>query len=154
MAGRPRTMHKRVEELTARADALLSDSYSLMPKQYREYVNPSDSVGAAWDDAWGAVSDNCRSLEALRKLLAEKAGIIFGKNELIEIDGESKTLAEWSAEYVIPEQLILDRVRDGWDLEYAVCRRDPDYDRHDDESEADAPADDPPAMATPVAAEE
>ena len=52
----------------------------------------------------------------------------------------------------VPEQLILDRVRRGWDWERAVIMRvdcTPDV-----ESEADTPADDPPVMATPVAAEE
>ena len=152
MAGRPKTMHKRVEELTARALTLGNDYVALMPEQYREHVNPSDSVGAAWYKSWGQVADNWRSLEALRKLLAEKAGIMFGKDELIEIDGESKTLAEWSAEHRISEQRILDRLRNGMDLERAVSM--PIDLTPNVESEADAPNDDPPETATPGAAEE
>jgi hypothetical protein len=145
-------MHKRVRDLTAGVHALYDDLYALMPKQYHENPNPSDPVSAAWRDAMSGMADGWDSLNTLSELLKAKAGIIVEKDELIEFDGESNTLAGWSAEYGTPEAVILDRVRDGMNWETAVTM--PVDDRHETESFVDTPADDPPATATSGAAEE
>lgn len=45
-------------------------------------------------------------------------------NRLITIDGEEKTLIEWSEETGISRQLIQDRINRGWDAELA-CYKEP-----------------------------
>jgi hypothetical protein len=114
-------MLKHVGELTRRAYALRNDFYVLMPEKYRDDRSYSrDAVREAWQNAMTALASGWRQLNDLRSVLKEKAGIIVEKDELIEIDSESKTLADWAAEYDIPEHVILDRVRCGADWEWAV----------------------------------
>mgnify|MGYP001260946171 CR=1 FL=1 len=120
MAGRPRTMLKEVSKLTLRAQVLWNDIQKLMPEQYREDSYRRDEVAESWRDASSGIATGYHGLNDLGKLLAVKAHIIVEKDQLIEIDDESATLAEWAAEYRIPEQVILDRVRCGWDWERAV----------------------------------
>jgi hypothetical protein len=43
-------------------------------------------------------------------------------NRWITIDGERKLLVEWAAEYGVSPQLILGRLRAGWDEETAVTK--------------------------------
>jgi hypothetical protein len=43
-------------------------------------------------------------------------------NRLIEIDGETRTLTEWSIEYGISKQLVFDRLKRGWSEERSVTK--------------------------------
>lgn len=113
-------MLKEAGKLTMRALALWQDIQKLMPEQYREESYRRDEVAEAWRQASTGIATGYHGLNDLGKLLAVKAHIIAEKDQLIEIDEESATLAEWAAEYQIPEQVILDRVRCGWDWERAV----------------------------------
>lgn len=56
-------------------------------------------------------------------------------NHFLEIDGENKTIAEWSKEYGTSEELIHSRLKSGWDPELAVTTPPRKYKRK--ESNAD-----------------
>jgi hypothetical protein len=113
-------MLKRVDELAWRAHAYGDDLYNRMPRQYEERPNSSDPLGTAWREAVRAAANNYQAVYALRELLAKKAGIEPPENELITIDGDTTTLAEWARLYGIPVDLILARVRGGADWESAI----------------------------------
>jgi hypothetical protein len=115
-------MLKEVSKLTMRALALWQDIQKLMPEQYRKQSYRRDEVAESWRQASGGIAAGYHGLNELGKLLAVKAHIVIEKDQLIEIDEESATLAKWAREYQIPEQVILDRVRCGWDWEYAVTK--------------------------------
>ena len=72
MAGRPRTMLKRISELTARADAFGSDLYDLTPSQYVERPHPGDPLTVAWNEALRNAGFTFNAMTRLRNLLAEK----------------------------------------------------------------------------------
>lgn len=67
---------------------------------------------------------------------------------LITLDGETKTLAEWCREYRISKQLVIDRVKRGWDEETAITKPAAKYrdnqERQREEREADDTEDDWP----------
>jgi hypothetical protein len=122
MAGRPKTMLKKVSSLSMRALALWNDIRRLTPEQYREEPYLRGEAAEGWRQASSGIATGYHGLNDLGKLLAVKAKIIVEKDQQIEIDEESATLTEWSAEYGVPEQVILDRVRCGWDWETAVTK--------------------------------
>lgn len=77
MAGRPRTMLKRITELTDRAKAFADDLWALMPDQYGEqYLGrraySSDPVSEAWLASMTAAAETHRCLTELGELLANK----------------------------------------------------------------------------------
>mgnify|MGYP001765424505 CR=1 FL=1 len=55
MAGRPRTMAKRVLKLEQRADDLYGDFLELIPTQYERNTPRKDPLHAAWHSAMEAV---------------------------------------------------------------------------------------------------
>jgi hypothetical protein len=134
MAGRPKAMLRKVSKLTMRASALWNDIQKLMPEQYRDGSSLKYPLSHSWNDASMRVAAGYHGLNELGKQLAIKAKIIVEKDQLIEIDEESATLAEWSAEYGVPEQVILDRVRCGWDWETAVTKPATDDELRPEES--------------------
>jgi hypothetical protein len=113
-------MLKEISRLTMRALALWSDIQKVMPGQYREKPFLRDPVSQAWREASDKIGLGWNGLNELGMLLAVKAKIIVEKDQVLEFDGDSATFAEWCAEYDIPEAVVLDRVRCGWDLEKAI----------------------------------
>ena len=75
MAGRPRTMARKVAELEGLASELADRLDSVAPQQYRGKVNPQDALAVAWSDALNAVWMAVYELESLTDLLCAKAGI-------------------------------------------------------------------------------
>ena len=121
MAGRPRTMHRKVNDLASRAQASAEDLWELKPGPYRERSNPRDSVREAWQAAMSSAIHTHHKLEALAALVAEKIPAEpVGSNTPITIDGETMTLAEWARLYNNPQELILKRVKVGFDWERAI----------------------------------
>ena len=55
MAGRPRTMHRKVNELAAKGLDVLSPLHELAPAQYFDEAKdgPTDPLRDAWRDAVG-----------------------------------------------------------------------------------------------------
>ncbi|HEY3393753.1 MAG TPA: hypothetical protein VGK58_13665 [Lacipirellulaceae bacterium] len=72
MAGKPRTMLKRVSELVAYADAFGAQLYAITPSQYLERHDSSDPLAAAWLDALERAAHSLHAVSALKTLLAEK----------------------------------------------------------------------------------
>ena len=137
MAGRPRTMSKRAKDFADRLHGLGDELFALMPDQYKKRENPRDPIHAAWQKAVLDLSDGWRAVKALCDLLAVKAGIAIepvelddgvnpsdpdqvGDSDIIVMDEESDTLAEWAVCYDIPIDVIRQRVREGADWELAI----------------------------------
>lgn len=77
MAGRPRTMAKRVGEIETLMEELLAHFERVMPEQYRTNPSLDDPVSCAWKAAWSALQDaDCLLTELLEllKLKAAKTG--------------------------------------------------------------------------------
>ena len=121
MAGRPKTMHKRVAAITAGVQANCDRLFGLVPKQYHKSPDDDDPTCTGWRDAMTGMARGWESLNELKKLSAAKAGIVED-GELIEIDGDMQTLDEWSVLYQNPKQVILDRVAKGDNWENALTR--------------------------------
>ena len=92
MAGRPRTMYKRVHELLARTEALADELYALMPDQYKERPNVREPVCNAWRASMTAVAQSHSHLTTLAELIAEKIPKVSPEAAPITIDGETMTL--------------------------------------------------------------
>src|SRR5215470_3053341 len=114
MAGRPRTMHRKVNELVSRAERFAEDLYELMPSQYHERPNPRDPVSEAWRASMTSFAQGWRHLTELAELLAAKVRKLPSENDLVEIDGDTMSVADWARLYGRPAQLVLERVRMGW----------------------------------------
>ena len=74
MAGRPRTMVRRVKQLLERYTAIDQELRELMPKQYLEPTN--DSLGKCWQravQATGSVFDYLFDLGCLLEFKADAA---------------------------------------------------------------------------------
>ncbi len=120
MAGRPRTLHKNVNELTARARAFADDLWELMPRQYSERPTPGDPVCEAWRASITSAAEGWRHLTELAELLGEKVRKISPEDGLVTIAGETMSAAEWAELYDLSVQLVLERVRAGWDWDLAL----------------------------------
>lgn len=71
MAGRPRTMARRVNDISFRLNALSAELESLMPEQYQK---PSkDELGGAWRAAMNAVANADDLLDDLAAHLEVRA---------------------------------------------------------------------------------
>ncbi len=152
MAGRPRTKYRRVREMTTRAHELCEELWALMPRQYDERPNPADRLCVAWRDAMRDVVGGWEVLEALGELLAKKVRVALTESDPLEIDGETKSVAEWAELYEIPPAVILTRIRDGLDAEPAVIS--PLEGPSGDDAASAGPAEEPTATASPTAADE
>lgn len=75
MAGRPRTMAKRVLKLEQRADELYGDFLELIPRQYERNTPRKAPLHAAWHSAMVAVETVSDAFYQLSDLLRERAGI-------------------------------------------------------------------------------
>ena len=120
MAGRPRTMHRNVNELAARAKAFAEDLWALMPKQYHDRPTPGDPICEAWRASITSAAEGWRHLTELEELLGEKVRKVSPEDGPVTIDGETMSAAEWADLYDLPVQLVLERVRAGWDWELAL----------------------------------
>ena len=76
MAGRPRTMAKRVTALEDRALQLTDDLLKIVPSQYLGHPNDGDPFNAAWNRAVDRVHDSMYAFAGLGNLVREKAGIV------------------------------------------------------------------------------
>ncbi len=75
MAGNPRKMLKRFEDIEQRASGVCSDLNDLMPEVYRERPNDRDPLGQSWAAAYDAVTNLSDVLDTLGDLLRAKAGV-------------------------------------------------------------------------------
>ena len=75
MAGRPKTMAKRVTALEDRALQLTIDLFKIVPLQYLDHPNDGDPFNRAWNEATDATRTAMCKLEDLGALVREKAGI-------------------------------------------------------------------------------
>lgn len=75
MAGRPKTMAKRVGVLEEQAVWLSLEVFKARPSQYREKPDAGDPINAAWNDAMEIAHMASICLERLGDLLRKKAGI-------------------------------------------------------------------------------
>ena len=80
MAGRPKTMAKRVTELFERVSLLYDDLHFLTPSQYRDGAHSSTEVGQLWKFASEAAFYLCLTLDELGDNLRYKAGIVDQKS--------------------------------------------------------------------------
>lgn len=76
MAGRPKTMARKITELEARALQLAQDYFELMPKMYRDQVNPQDPINQSWNKTLDQVMGLLKAIEQLGDLYRAKAGIL------------------------------------------------------------------------------
>src|SRR3954464_3351466 len=78
MAGRQRSMARKVAALQQKSDVLFATFSELMPELYRERLlsnNPlsMQPVCEAWGNAWAGISSAHKGLVALRELLEQRA---------------------------------------------------------------------------------
>jgi hypothetical protein len=81
MAGRQRSMARKVAVIEQKADELFATFYELMPELYRERILSNhplsmQPVCAAWGEAWAGASAAHKGLVALRKLLEQRAAAL------------------------------------------------------------------------------
>ena len=79
MAGRPKTMAKRLAEIEERAFRLSVDLCKLRPYQYRERegAEGEDEYAAVWNAAVRATSSAANAVNHLLGLAEERAGLDF-----------------------------------------------------------------------------
>lgn len=75
MAGRPKTMLTRAEQLEVVAFKVADALLQRMPRQYDEEIAPDDCLGEAWRDAYRATMHSWLMLADLADLLRRKAGL-------------------------------------------------------------------------------
>jgi hypothetical protein len=76
MAGRQRTIAKKVAALAAKSDRLGAALYELMPQLYKDRANNNQSlspINAAWNEAMLAMCESHRAIRNLSQLLGERA---------------------------------------------------------------------------------
>jgi hypothetical protein len=81
MAGRQRSMARKVAALEQKADELFAAFYALMPELYRErllskHALSMQPVCATWGGAWAGLSAAHKGIIALHKLLEERAAAL------------------------------------------------------------------------------
>ncbi len=103
MAGRPKTMVKRVERLGHQVVRLRCDLEEQMPEQYMYHPDDRDPINKAWNRARDAASLATAHLGSLSGLLREKAkstrssptAVVFDEAEQPEPDTvDAEKLAE------------------------------------------------------------
>ena len=71
MAGRPRTMAKRVDSLLVKSAELYNEFFAVMPATYRDRPT-SDPVSEAWNEALTQLGYAYHSVNGLLELLQAK----------------------------------------------------------------------------------
>jgi len=140
MAGRPKTMYRKVKGVADRMYALGEELFEVMPDQYKKRENTRDRIHSAWREAiadllsgWRAVSSLCDPLAAKTGIATQPAEPVsldddvnpadpdqVADNDMIILDGIADTLVEWAICFDIPVEVIRQRVRDGADWELAL----------------------------------
>ena len=75
MAGRPKTMAKRVDCLEVAAFQLVDAILQTIPEQYQADFEKGDLVGQAWNESYNTAADLWMAIGDLGELLRKKAGI-------------------------------------------------------------------------------
>ena len=91
MAGRPKTMVKRVLALLKQAEALAEQFRQTMPAQYRERYDKDDEICHAWCAAWKGTMDASDRLDDLADVLCKKAG---SERPVLGADNEASDTSE------------------------------------------------------------
>lgn len=85
MAGRPRTMAKRVLEIEKRAEEVWEAFEEVMPERYLEDPPANDPLHAAWNSVWCALSQTFAAFHRLTEMLRERAD--FTRIEWLRMQG-------------------------------------------------------------------
>lgn len=80
MAGRPRSMVRKVAALEEKAESLGDAFYKLVPKLYLEraewQISGLSPINVAWCEAMADVAQAYSAIKALRELLEERANAL------------------------------------------------------------------------------
>jgi hypothetical protein len=123
---------RRVRKLLAEYRAHGESLFRLMPDVYANDRPTTDSIGRSWQLAADASVEAYAMLAELSMLLDHKAGYqrqgpveavpprIYAVHDVIEIDGDEATLAEWCQRFDKTSDVVLQRLADGMDVEEAI----------------------------------
>lgn len=144
MAGRPKKQFERISEINTQAAKVYRDLDQLTPDMHKQRAGSGDRLGDAWLTALKAAGEAWRAIHQLRSMVALRAGLAglpevecivedaeydesmnpapdeATADSTIVVDGDIATLKAWAETYGTAIPLILERVRAGWDWEYAV----------------------------------
>lgn len=113
MAGRPRTMAKRLTDFESKVVELLQALDELMPELYRKHESPNSDPAYLWTNAVDTLSDAGSSVDSLARFYREKAGITgdgpfinWDYNRLCATCDDYNSTPPPPAEPISPEYLI------------------------------------------------